>query len=579
MHIAIDADFEDIFEVRGFRRKQHGRRFDRVVEDGALLFVYAGLDGVERRTRIDCGPGVRIEDGGLILEVQLAPHARQAFRVGVRTEESPRGAGYLTAQELRAFPPSVQAAPESPAQLETGSLRWSEWLRRSAADLAMMTTATDYGAYPYAGIPWFSAPFGRDAIITALQRLWLDPALGRGVLGFLAATQARVEDAERDAQPGKILHEARLGELAARGEVPFGRYYGSVDATPLFVVLAGAYFERTNDRDFLAALWPHIEAALGYVDGASDERGFLVYQRRSETGLVQQGWKDSSDSVFHADGTLAVGPIALCEVQGYAYLARRAAARMAHALGEAARARALDEAAERLAGSFEDAFWCPELDTYALALDGHGAPCRVRTSNAGHCLFARIASPARAARVATGLLSDDLFSGWGIRTLAASERRYNPMSYHNGSVWPHDNAMIALGFGHYGFRDEALQLLNSCFDASCQVELHRMPELMCGFARRPDQGPTSYPLACIPQSWSAAAVFGMLQAVLGISISAARREVVIDHPRLPRTLRELTIRNLEVAGARVDLELSRRGASVAVHEKRRIGGVRVRVED
>jgi glycogen debranching enzyme len=577
LRIAVDVDFADIFEVRGFRRDQRGRAFDPVVEGGSLFFRYAGLDGVVRQTRIGGDPGLRFEGRELATDVELDPRERRAFRIVVHAEETPRSADYIRPEERRAFPSSTSPTPAAAAHVETSSLRWSEWLQRSTDDLAMMVTTTDYGPYPYAGIPWFSAPFGRDGIITALQRLWLDPTLARGVLGFLAATQARDVDEARDAEPGKILHEARLGELATRGEVPFGRYYGSVDATPLFVVLAGAYFERTNDREFLTALWPHVEAAIGFVDRRSDERGFLVYQRRSASGLVQQGWKDSADSISHADGRLAEGPIALCEVQGYVHLAKREAARLARAFGDEARAASLDEQAERLAARFEEAFWCEDLETYALALDGHGAPCRVRSSNAGHCLFARIAAPARAARVANGLLGADLFSGWGIRTLAASERRFNPMSYHNGSVWPHDNAVIALGFGHYGLRNEALQLLNACFDASCRVELQRMPELLCGFARRPDQGPTAYPLACIPQSWSAAAVFGMLQSVLGLTISATRREICLEDPVLPHTLRDLTIRNLEVAGAPVDLELTRRRGAVAVKANRRVGDVRVRV--
>lgn len=576
LRIAVEADFADIFEVRGFLRDLRGRSLGRVVDDGVLVLGYAGLDGVERRTRIRCSPAARFADGDLVLDALLAPHGKQTFRITVTCEQTPGRADYIEPEEAHAFPTPV-AAPEPPGWLETNSLRWNEWLQRSTADLSMMATEMAFGPYPYAGIPWFSAPFGRDGIITALERLWLDPALARGVLGFLAATQARTSSPERDAEPGKILHEARLGELANRGEVPFGRYYGSVDATPLFVVLAGAYFDRTADRDFAAALWPHVEAALAYVDRASDARGFLVYQRRSPTGLVQQGWKDSGDSVFHADGRLADAPIALCEVQGYVHFAKREAARLAWALGHDDRARELAQQATQLRERFEAAFWCPELETYALALDGHGEPCRVRTSNAGHCLFAQIAAPERAARVAAGLLDADLFSGWGVRTLAASERRYNPMSYHNGSVWPHDNALIALGLAHYGLRSAALELLNACFDASRHVELHRMPELMCGFTRRPDQGPTSYPLACTPQSWSAAAVFGMLQAVLGLSVSATRREIRFERPVLPPTLQELTIRDLEVAGARVDLVVSRRGESVVVSATRRAGDVQVLV--
>jgi len=569
-----DADFADIFEVRGFRRARRGERLAPAPEPGALSFGYRGLDGVERTTRVACQPAARSADGRLALDVRLAPRESRHHLVQVRCRE--RAAGAAAA----AVPRGAAGAPprDAGARLEASSLRWSDWLQRSSADLAMMVTATAHGPYPYAGVPWFSAPFGRDGIVTAFERLWLDPALARGVLAFLAATQATASDPARDAEPGKILHEAREGELAALGEVPFGRYYGSVDATPLFVALAGAYLERTGDLGFVAGLWPHVEAALARIDADSGPHGFLVYRQRSRTGLSQQGWKDSSDSICHADGSLAEPPIALCEVQGYVHLARREAARIARALGDAGRADALERAAAALARRFDEAFWCEELGTFALALDGRGTPCRVRASNAGHCLFAGIAAPERAQRVARTLLGDELFSGWGVRTLASGERRYNPMSYHNGSVWPHDNALIAYGLARYGFRGEALAILEAAFDASREVDLHRMPELVCGFARRPGEAPVAYPLACSPQAWSAGAVFLLLQAVLGLSISAERGEVRLVRPALPRTLGALRVRELRVGDAAVDLELLRRGDQVVVNATPRSGRLQVLVE-
>ena len=566
----VDADFADIFEVRGVQRARRGERVPVVAGPDALAFGYRGLDGVERRTRVRCEPPARIADGHLALDVRLAPRESLHFLVKIRWEMLPPGFEHP--------PDRGGAAGWTAARLETASLPWRDWIQRSTADLAMMVTQTEHGPYPYAGVPWFSAPFGRDGLIAAFECLWLDPELARGVLSFLAATQATVSDPERDAEPGKILHETRKGELAALGEVPFGCYYGSVDATPLFVALAGAYFERTQDRAFAEMLWPHLEAALARIDADSDERGFLSYRRRSSRGLAQQGWKDSGDSVFHADGTLAEPPIALCEVQAYVHLARCGAARIARALARAERADALEDEAARLARRFEAAFWCEELGTYALALDGQGAPCRVRTSNAGHCLYGRIAAPERARRVARTLFAERMHSGWGVRTLASDERRYNPMSYHNGSVWPHDNALIAQGLAHYGLGDEALALLEAGFDASRRVDLHRMPELICGFARRPDQAPVAYPLACTLQAWAAGAVFLLLQAALGLSISAARREVRLVRPSLPRTLGELHIRELRVADGTVDIELVRRGEDIVVNATPRSGRVQVLVE-
>lgn len=403
------------------------------------------------------------------------------------------------------------------------------------------------------------------------------PSLARGVLGFLASTQATRLIPEEDAEPGKILHESRSGEMATLREVPFGRYYGSADATPLFVMLAGAYYERTGDREFIAELWPNVEAALGWIDryGDRDGDGFVEYSRQFPDGLLHQGWKDSDQAVFHADGSLADGPIALCEVQGYVYAARRAAATLALLLGKAERAAELTRQAEALRDRFETVFWCEDLSTYALALDGQKRPCRVRTSNAGQCLFTGIVHPERAARMARTLLGPDSFSGWGIRTLAAGEARYNPMSYHNGSVWPHDNALIAQGLARYGFGDLALQIWTGQFEAGLYFDLHRVPELFCGFPQDPGDGPIAYPVACAPQAWSAASVFLLFQACLGLTIDGPGRRFYSTRPRLPASLGELRIHNLQIGDATVDLELVRHEHDVGVNVLRRDGDVQI----
>jgi glycogen debranching enzyme len=411
--------------------------------------------------------------------------------------------------------------------------------------------------------------------------LWLSPSIAKGVLQYLAETQATEVIPDVEAEPGKILHEMRRGEMAALGEVPFGRYYGTVDATPLFIVLAGAYFERTGDRQLLQQLWPNIQRALDWIStyGDKDHDGFVEYARHSSKGLVQQGWKDSNDSVFHQDGTMADAPIALCEVQGYVYAAKLAASKICHVLGKPQDSAKLKREAEELRKKFEEAFWCDDLSIYAIALDGHKKPCRVRTSNAGHCLYTGIVSQERAAIVARQLLGPEFFSGWGIRTVAHGEARYNPLSYHNGSIWPHDNALVASGLARYGFRNFAGRILLGLLDVSNIVDLHRLPELFCGLDRRAGEGPTLYPVACSPQAWAAAAGFLVLQACLGLTIDGAASTITFDKPSLPDGIPHLWIKGLSVGDASTDLFFDRRGESVRVEVIDKKGELDVLIND
>ena len=581
LHLSLRfaADYADIFEIRGTSRQRRGHNLDPVVGRSTAVLGYEGLDGRVRRTRLAFSPAPdELTDSLASFRFRLRPRGEESLDVTVSFEsgrEAPRTFSFGKALER-----SV-AAQESRrtccATVETSNQRFDEWLDRSSSDLQMMVTETPHGLYPYAGVPWFSTVFGRDGILTAYETLWLDPSLARGVLAFLAATQAREVIPEKDAEPGKIVHELRKGEMAALGEVPFGSYYGTIDATPLFVVLAGAYWRRTADRAFIASIWPNVERALAWIDdyGDLDGDGFVEYSRRSRNGLTAQGWKDSVDSIFHRDGTLAEGPVALCEVQSYVYAARRQAAELAHMLDQPEQAERLERQAEELRESFERAFWCEDLSTYALALDGEKRRCEVRASNAGHCLFAGIASPPRAWRVTHTLLNESSFSGWGIRTLDANEARYNPMSYHNGSVWPHDNAVASLGIARYGRKDATVKVLAGLFDASLHFDLHRMPELFCGFRQRPHEGPTLYPVACAPQAWAAGSVFLLLQACLGLDVDAPNMRICLERPELPDGIDRVTIRNLQIGEASVDLVLHRHDKDVGVHLERREGEVEV----
>jgi glycogen debranching enzyme len=572
------ADFADIFEVRGMHREKRGRRLeDRVVKD-LILLSYEGLDKTVRQTRIQCEPMPQtVSPSDLQFEIHLKPGQKTAVRLAIscsaRGEHNSVGYGIAMSSARDEQREVSNAVP----LIDSSNSRFTDWIRRSAADVQMMMIGNPETNYPYAGVPWFSTVFGRDGIIVALQMLWLCPAIAKGVLQYLASTQATDSDPAIEAEPGKILHETRGGEMAALGEIPFGRYYGTVDATPLFIILAGLYYDRTGDREFVQHLWPHVRLALQWIEkfGDVDGDGFVEYAQHSTKGLVQQGWKDSNDSVFHSDGRLAEAPIALCEVQGYVYAAKLAAARLSCALGDKEMCTALEAQAEALRAQFEEAFWCEDLSTYALALDRNKKPCRVRTSNAGHCLYAGIAGRDRGRLVAETLLSPDSFSGWGIRTVAAGEARYNPLSYHNGSVWPHDNSLIGSGLAKYERKEMAGRILLGLLDASRWADLRRLPELFCGLERRRGEGPTLYPVACSPQAWAAGAVFLLVQACLGASIQDAQSRILFDRPYLPMGIPQLSIKGLRSGNASVNLFFERREDVVRVEVTDQQGDVEV----
>lgn len=581
LSLEIAADFIDLFEVRGTPRERRGIRSKPEHRGRTLVMRYEGLDRELRETCVEFDREPQTNEPGTVerLKVVLPPHGTDVLHVSITCSTSCDRAGPVLgfSEALDASARENAAHAEDDCEILTSNDLFDEWMRRSQSDLRMMTTETPHGRYPYAGVPWFSTAFGRDGLITALECLWVNPTVARGVLEYLAACQAKESDDDRDAEPGKILHETRRGEMAALGEIPFGRYYGSVDSTPLFVLLAGRYYRATADLAFAEKIWPAIEAALTWIDeyGDADGDGFIEYGRKTANGLEQQGWKDSDNSVFHADGSDATGPIAIAEAQAYVYAAKREAARLVKKLGDPARARELKAQAKALRDRFDEVFWCDDLGTYALALDGEKRPCRVRTSNAGHTLFTGIARPERAERLVQTLLSPESFSGWGVRTVAEGEARYNPMSYHNGSIWPHDNALIAQGLADYGYKREAITLLEGLYEVSRRVTLRRLPELFCGFIRRPGEGPTLYPVACSPQAWASASALMLLGAVLGIRIEAEHRRVVLERPQLPPWLEVVRLRRLRVGEGSVDLTLRRYPEDVALTVDRRRGQVEV----
>jgi glycogen debranching enzyme len=578
--LSFDNDFADLFEVRGEKRKHRGIATSRLVGPSDVALEYTGLDGKPLSTMVHFDPRpTRLAANTATYHFELKPQQTTSLFVAVSCNAEVGHKPVPFFRGLLAHRREMRNFSKGAATVETSNDIFNEVLCQAMADLSILMTNTPQGRYPYAGIPWYSTTFGRDGLITALQLLWIDPRVARGVLKRLAAFQAKSVDPLADAEPGKILHEMRGGEMAALREVPFAQYYGSVDSTPLFVMLAGMYVERTGDDETLHELWPAVEAALGWIDGPGDpdKDGFVEYQRATEQGLQNQGWKDSYDAIFHADGKLAEGNIALAEVQGYVFAAKHLASRLALRIGLPDKARQLEAEAEQLAARFEEAFWCEELGTYALALDGKKMPCAVRASNAGQLLFTGIVREDRARMVAADLMRPHFFTGWGIRTIARGEARYNPMSYHDGSIWPHDNALITLGLARYGLKHSVEAVFKGLFDTAAYMDLRRLPELFCGFQREKRRGPTLYPVACAPQAWASATPYTLLEAALGIEFDVARGEIRFRDPRLPAFLQYVILRDLQLGESSVDLCLRKHENDVSLEVLRTRGQIQVSI--
>jgi glycogen debranching enzyme len=571
------VDFADVFEVRGFKRTNLRPHADPEVTGNAVTFLYRGLDEVRRFTKIIFeSPPATLETDRASFLFTLKPDEQKELEVRIVSGCGEADAGSQTPTR---FDDALGQRRSEIARFDAGWARISAshesldlLLQRSAADLTSMIRFAPEGTFLMAGIPWFATLFGRDSILTALFALPFNPALAVGTLKTLASLQGSQVDQRRDEQPGKIVHEIRAGELAATGEVPFGRYYGSVDATPLFLWLLGRYVETTGDLELAEQLWSNAERALDWIERSGDCDGdmYVEYWRETPQGLANQGWKDSFDAISHANATLARPPIALCEVQGYVYAAYASIADVARRLGCDELAARLKQRAATLRSRFSRDFWLEHERTVAIALDGDKKPCRVMSSNAGHCLATGLLNREQADALAERLMGEEMFTGWGVRTLSARERRYNPMSYHNGSVWPHDNAIIAAGLARFKKHQEAVRILDGLLQAAGQLKTGSLPELFCGFPRDERLGPVPYPVACHPQAWSGASIFMIVQAMLGIQVMGFDRKLIIDSPAMPAWLDWLKIENLKVGDGEVSLMVRRapEGTSVGIIERR-----------
>ncbi len=575
------ADFADVFEIRGARRPRRGSYHAPEVRGRRVVLRYHGLDRRDYATEIRLEPGAAA-DGTVRIEHFGGSGARVAFHL------APGESGEIVFSVLAGVgetsPPPQRSFPERAAENARAYGEWSERcagfessndlfdraLAQGVADLKALQVHHDGQPVISAGIPWYTCPFGRDALITGFEALLVTPQVARHALQFLARRQGSADDPERDEEPGKIPHEMRFGEMAAAGEVPHSPYYGSVDATPLFVVLLSEYVQWTGDVDALEELLPAAERSLRWIErfGDRDGDGLLEYERRSRKGLRNQGWKDSHDGVPYASGEPAEPPIAVVEAQGYAVDARRRMARIYRSLGRHDEAARLLADARALVKRIDDQFWMEEKGTFALALDREKRRVDAVTSNPGHLLFSRATGDARAQRVVSSLLSPAMWSGWGIRTLAKGQPAYNPLSYHNGTVWPHDNAMAAMGMAYYGMTRSAGRVLDALWSAAQNFRHLRLPELFCGLDREAGQFPVRYPVACSPQAWASGSLFLLLRACLGLFPDAPRHALHIASPALPDWLQHLTVSRLRIGSARVTLHFTRSqsGTFVALGE-------------
>jgi glycogen debranching enzyme len=567
LELRLGVDFQPMLELRGIVPK-HERPPPDAGPDG---FSLVGRDGVLRTTAIRATPEPRrLDDGSLVFELEL--EARGAIDLFMDFEVSESTDGKLS----RGIPVRRH---DDDTRVTSDEQLFDRILERSLDDLELLHSELDGQSYYAAGVPWFATLFGRDSLITSFQTLSFVRGVAEETLRLLAGRLGQEYNDERDEEPGKVLHELRVGEPATLGETPFARYYGSVDATPLFLCLLGRHADWAGNLDLFRELRAPAEAALEWIDryGDLDGDGLVEYQRRSPHGLVTQGWKDSVDGIPDDEGEPLGAPVALVEVQGYVIRAKRQMARMFELDGEGARAERLRDEATALEAELER-FWLPDHGSYAIALDGHKRPGSGLTSNQGHLLWANTVSDERARAIRDVLMSDDMFTGWGVRTLAQSHPAYNPVGYHTGSVWPHDSAMIAFGLRRYGFDEDFTLIFEGLLEAASRFDDYRLPELFAGFPRAEFDEPVPYPVACQPQAWAAGSIPFLLKWGLGLSPDALEKRLAIVRPSLPRWLNRVEVTGLGLGDARIDLVFERAGEQVTLADAHIEGDAEVVLE-
>lgn len=576
---SFNADFADIFEVRGLRRQSRGNLLYPKLVGSELVLAYVGEDGVFRQTKISLPfkpDSIEVAVNQTIIRnrITIEPAGRLVFNYHILpligSDKAKKVDFNQAVTKLRS---SYTRWEGDITGIYTDNELFNSVMSRGVSDVRALRANHQDGKIVHAGIPWYVAPFGRDSLITAIEVLSLTSEPAKETLKFLAKFQGKEVNHWKDEEPGKILHEIREGELAILKEIPHTPYYGSIDSTPLFLILATEYYRWTNDLGFMREIAPNIEACLNWIDEYGDIDGdhFLEYKRHSRRGLINQGWKDSWNAVSHIDGRIAEPPIALCEVQGYVYKAKMGIAKYYRDIGDAKHADELEAQAVALKKHFNEAFWMPDEGYFAMALDGNKNQVATITSNVGQCLYSGIIDDDKAEQVVRKLMQPDMFSGWGIRTVSKAAQTYNPMSYHNGSIWPHDNAIIVSGVKAYGFNEEATILASALFDAAIHHTYYRLPELFCGFTRRGINWPVSYPVSCSPQAWAAGSVFLMIQAMLGIFPDAHGDVLYIKNPVLPRWLGRVKLENLKLGGNNVSVLFSRDGTTTTVSELSKTG--------